>query len=228
MRWSNRLNASTFLLAISLIIIAVLLGVVIYLSRRRTDNGISNTSDKSQTVDGPSVSGQSTEPSGIHNPAPPDQPELGVATSEAPRYRRRGNLFSYQERKFYDVLSRNFGEEVEIFAKVRMADIVDLANEPKDRGRYINWILTRHIDFVMCDKPQQRPLLGIELDDSSHTKYDRAESDRFKSSVFEQVGLELLRFNVRTYTNAEVVNRIRAVLAKNSVYRNAEGQSRHD
>ena len=221
------MNASSFLLAISLIIIVILLGVMIYLSRRRTDNGISNASDKSQTVESTSASGQSTEPPGIHSPAPRIQPELGVATSEAPQYRRRGYMFSYQERKFYDLLSRNFSEEVEIFAKVRMADLVDLANEPKDRGRYINWILTRHIDFVLCDKPQQRPLLGIELNDSSHTRYDRRESDEFKKSVFRQVGLPLLPFDVKAYNENEVVNQIREVLVSRSVPENTERSSQH-
>lgn len=136
-------------------------------------------------------------------------------------------MFSYQERKFYDLLSRNFSEEVEIFAKVRMADLVDLANEPKDRGRYINWILTRHIDFVLCDKPQQRPLLGIELNDSSHTRYDRRESDEFKKSVFRQVGLPLLPFDVKAYNENEVVNQIREVLVSRSVPENTERSSQH-
>lgn len=109
-----------------------------------------------------------------------------------------------------------------------MADIVDLANEPKDRGRYINWILTRHIDFVLCDKPKQRPLLGIELNDSSHTRYDRAESDKFKQSVFAQVGLPLRSFDVRSYQESDVVNRIREVLVNHTGSVNAKTQSQHD
>jgi hypothetical protein len=225
--WSRQLTPSDLLLILSPVIIVVLLGAVIYLSRPKAHDGVNDTNNKAPTPQVASDDGLSVGSSEIYTPGPPSQPGLEVATSEAPQYRRRRYLFSYQEGKFYDVLSRNFGEEVEIFAKVRMADIVDLANEPKDRGRYINLILTRHIDFVMCDKLRQRPLLGIELDDSSHTKYDRAESDKFKKSVFEQVGLDLLRFDVRKYTNDEVVDRIRKVLAKNSVCVNAEGQSRH-
>ena len=86
-----------------------------------------------------------------------------------------------------------------------------------------NWILTRHIDFVLCDKPQQRPLLGIELNDSSHTKYDLGrESDEFKKSVFKQVGLPLLPFDVKAYNENEVINQIREVLVSRSVPENTE------
>ncbi|MCX6032432.1 MAG: DUF2726 domain-containing protein [Chloroflexi bacterium] len=221
------MNSSDLLLAFCLVIIAVLLGVVTYLSQRKVHDRTDDASNKPQAVGSTSTGGLSTEPSEIHIPGPRLQPELGVATSEAPRYQRRDYLFSYQERKFHDLLSRNFGEDWQIFAKVRMADLVDLANEPKDRGRYINWILTRHIDFVICEKPQQRPRLGIELNDSSHTQYDRAESDKFKKSVFEQVGLPLLPFDAKTYKESEVVNQIREALANHSISENTERQSQH-
>ena len=221
------MNSSDLLLAFCLVIIAVLLGVVFYLSQRMAHDRTDDASNKPQAIESTAVGGLSTE-SEIYLPGPRLQPGLGVATSEDPRYRRRDYLFSYQERKFHDLLSRNFGEGWQIFAKVRMADLVDLANEPRDRWRSINLILTRHIDFVICEKPQQRPRLGIELNDSSHTQYDRAESDKFKKSVFEQVGLPLLPFDVKTYTESEVVDQIREALANYSVSGNTESQSQHN
>jgi hypothetical protein len=224
---SRPLSASDLLLILTLLIIVVLLGAVIHLSRRKAHDDVYDANSRSPTAEMASDGELSAGSSEIHPPAPSLQPELGVATSEAAQYRRRDYLFTYQERKFYDLLSRNFSEEVEIFAKVRMADIVDLANEPKDRGRYINWILTRHIDFVLCDKPKQRPLLGIELNDSSHTRYDRRESDEFKKSVFRQVGLPLLPFDVKAYNENEVVNQIRKVLVSRSVPENTERSSQH-
>jgi len=213
----DQLSPTYLLLALSLVVIAILLGLVIHLSRRKIYGHTDDAGGALQATGNTSISGASAESPEIHFPSPRLQPELDLASSEAPRYQRRNYLFSYQERRFHDLLSRNFGENWQIFAKVRMADLVDLVNEPKDRGRYINWILTRHLDFVICDKSRQRPLLVIELDDSSHAKYDRRESDQFKTSVFEQAGLPLRRFRVKAYNDAEVVNEILTVLTSDSV-----------
>lgn len=199
------MSMNDFLLICSAIIIIGLLGVIVYLSRRKVTD---NTAEGNNQI--------RAQPTEIHAPGPRLQPELGVATSEPPQYQRREYFFSYQERKFYDVLRQvlqGLDENLQIFAKVRMADIVNLVNEPKDKGRYINYILTRHIDFLVCDMRYQKPLFGIELNDSSHMLYDRQESDKFKQSVFDQVNLPLLPFDVKTYTWAEVENRIREALA---------------
>ena len=72
----------------------------------------------------------------------------------------------------------------------------------------------KHVDFLLCDRASQRPLLAIELDDSSHTKFDHAESDKFKSDLFTAVELKLMRVKVRqTYPKGEIGNQVRSKMA---------------
>ena len=139
------------------------------------------------------------------------EPELGLASTEPPQYRKRQSLFTYREREFYRVLMKEVGSEYQVSAKVRLGDFVYLANEPADKKYHLNQIQCKHVDFLLCDKVKQQPLLAIELDDSSHAKYDHQESDKLKSRLFTEVGLKLLRVKVQqSYPQGEIGNRVRS------------------
>jgi len=140
----------------------------------------------------------------------PVEPELGLASAEPAQYRKRESVFTYREHALYKVLIEEVGDEYLIFAKVRLGDFVFLANEPADRKYHNNQIQCKHVDFLLCEKDTQQPLMAIELDDSSHEKYDRRESDEFKSRLFAEVGLQLLRVKVQsTYPRGEIGKQIR-------------------
>jgi len=77
-----------------------------------------------------------------------------------------------------------------IFPKMRIADLVEI---PKDNENYYSWfgkIKSKHIDFTICDK-QLHPRLLIELDDSTHYRYDRIKRDDFVNEVFHDLDIEL-------------------------------------
>ena len=141
-------------------------------------------------------------------------PELGLASSERPRYQKSRSLFSPRELVFYRSLVEAVGSDYQIFAKVRMADFVFLANEPKDRKAHVNPILCKHVDFLLCARQELKPVLAIELDDSSHrTKYDTYESDEFKKRTLEAIGLPLLRIELQPkYSVQDVRERIGAAI----------------
>ncbi|MGI5917257.1 MAG: DUF2726 domain-containing protein [Anaerolineae bacterium] len=70
----------------------------------------------------------------------------------------------------------------------------------KDRRRalaYNNRIDRKHVDFLLCDPQTMAPLLGIELDDSSHRRPDRRARDELVDRIFESAGLPLLRVPAR-------------------------------
>lgn len=127
------------------------------------------------------------------------EPELGMGVSEAPEYHQRDSVLSPREKAFYRALLEAVKNDYLVFPKVRMADVVFLANEPHDRKYHNNQILCKHLDFVLCDKLQYRPALIVELDDSSHLRYSRQESDRFKEVTLKAVGLPLLRVDVQPF-----------------------------
>ena len=56
----------------------------------------------------------------------------------------------------------------------------------------------KHVDFLLCSQGPMRPVLGIELDDTSHSRPDRQVRDEFVDAVFRAAQLPLLRFPVRT------------------------------
>ncbi len=121
------------------------------------------------------------------------------------------------ERKFYEAILNDIGDEFRVFAKVRLADIIWLTNEPKDKWRHLKRVLSSHIDFVICDVQQQIPLVAIELDDSTHNRFDRQESDKFKDSLFAHVQMPLERFPVKdTYQPGEIGKRIRDAINRNA------------
>ncbi|MCI0475261.1 MAG: DUF2726 domain-containing protein, partial [Anaerolineales bacterium] len=124
----------------------------------------------------------STPPKGETRPTI-GEPELGLASGEPPKYQQRDSLFTYRERVFFKALIEDVGGRYVVFAKVRLGDVLFLANEPADRKYHNNQILCKHLDFVLCERGTYKPLLAIELDDSSHDKYDHRERDEFKEKV---------------------------------------------
>ena len=58
--------------------------------------------------------------------------------------------------------------------------------------------MCKHVDFLLCSKPSLAPILGIELDDSSHKLPEQQERDKFKDILFSSVGLPLLRMDLQS------------------------------
>lgn len=123
--------------------------------------------------------------------------ELGIASTDSPKYRKSRSLLSKPEHILHQALLRIVNNEFVIHPKVRMADFVYLANEPQDRKFHVNQILCKHVDFLFCDNQTLEPLLVVELDDSSHKQYVQSERDEFKNKTFTAVGLPYLRIAVQ-------------------------------
>lgn len=134
-----------------------------------------------------------------------DDVPVSVGTSEADdrvpvdvrtSYVRRERLLSKPEALLYLILKTGLPEH-NVFANVRMADLVDVHRQHKgfERLRRFRKISQYHLDFVVCDK-QMHMIAAIELDDSSHDHTDRAQADRLKDDCLEAVGLKMIRFRV--------------------------------
>lgn len=123
-------------------------------------------------------------------------------------YRRRDYLLTKGEAAFYHVLREAVEDDGRrrIFAKVRVMDLVWL---PKGTERLQSWknrVMSKHVDFVVCDSGGGlRPLVAVELDDSSHEREDRRGRDRFIERVCSEAGLKLVRFPAKAgYSASEV------------------------
>jgi hypothetical protein len=135
-------------------------------------------------------------------------------------YRVRDDFLSPAEFSFYKVLSGLVGTHLTIQSKVRLADIFFVSRPNGSRSSF-NKISQKHLDFLVCEPVTMKPVLGIELDDSSHQRSSRQRRDNFVVQVFKDAGLPLLRFPARSqYNSREIADQIRPLL-KNIVHASA-------
>jgi hypothetical protein len=124
---------------------------------------------------------------------------------------KRKYLLTKAEKGFFDVLSSIVGNHP-IHAKVRLADIVDADQRHLLRKSNFDYIKSKHIDFVICDRALS-PIIAIELDDSSHQRPDRVARDRDVNRILEFASLPILRVPVRrTYDGADIAKQLLAKL----------------
>jgi hypothetical protein len=124
---------------------------------------------------------------------PPDDD----ATSGELPYRLRDDFLSPAERSFYGVLIEAIGDDLVICPKVNLADVFFVARPNENRGAR-NRIDRKHVDFLVCDVRTMQPVCGVELEDRSHQRRDRAVRDELVDAVFEAAGLALVRFPARS------------------------------
>lgn len=116
-------------------------------------------------------------------------------TTEAPPYRLTKAFLSDAELSFFGVLRQSVGDHGLLFAKVRIADVLDIKRglSPSRRQSAFNRIQAKHFDFLVCSPTDARPLVAIELDDKSHRRTERMKRDAFIDGAAEAAGLPLLR-----------------------------------
>jgi len=113
-------------------------------------------------------------------------------------YRLRDDFLSRAELSFYKVLLQITGDSYTVCPKVSLSDIF-FVKGPEKTG-YFNKISRKHVDFLLCEKETMKPVMGIELDDSSHQRKKRQERDVTVNHIFEAAGFPLARVrNVQSY-----------------------------
>ncbi|MFK7767114.1 MAG: DUF2726 domain-containing protein [Mariniblastus sp.] len=128
-------------------------------------------------------------------------------------YVARERLVTKSELRFYKSLTKAVQDDFEIFAMVRIADLLRVEKGAKNYRKWLNKILAKHIDFVLCDPGSLQPVVCIELDDPSHQRPDRIERDIFVNQAFESAGLALLRIPTQPkYRSREIRDLIDEVL----------------
>jgi len=143
--------------------------------------------------------------------------EKRQVTSEF-NYRLTDSVLTKAEISFYHVLRQATPLNTVVMAKVRLADIFNVPRSaPSSQGQR-NKISSKHVDFLLCDAHTLRPLVGIELDDSSHQRDDRMERDVLVEKIFRNAGLTLLRFPAKQgYVAQQVAEQLQRAVATATV-----------
>lgn len=106
-------------------------------------------------------------------------------------YHPRTHLLSASELAFCRVLVSIVPAECVVFAKVRVADVINCDERSWDGG---GWrIGSKHVDFVVTDGRTTAILLAVELDDSSHHHPSRLGRDHLLDGAFASAGVPLIR-----------------------------------
>lgn len=130
-------------------------------------------------------------------------------------YALRDDFLSASELSFYKTLKLSIEElPVVLMAKVSLADLFFIkTSDFKERQVYWNKINRKHVDFVICDNQTLKPLIGIELDDSSHQQQKRIERDEFVNEVFKAAKLPLLHVKAQSsYSVLELLELVSSIL----------------
>lgn len=138
---------------------------------------------------------------------------LGKTASNTAVYEPQDALLTPAERSFFGVLEQVAGSQFRLFAKVRLADIVNVKPaRGENRSGWqsaLNRITSKHVDFVLCDQKSFRIVGIVELDDKSHRRSDREERDDFLDAALQQADIPILRIPARSsYSTNELRNQI--------------------
>jgi hypothetical protein len=134
-------------------------------------------------------------------------------SSDGLPYKKKDYLLTAAERSFYEVLCSIMDNQLHVFPKVRLVDLVYLPKGVENRQGHINRVMSKHVDFVLCDRQNIAPLLVIELDDASHEREDRKERDAFLDKALAAASLPILHVAAkRTYAPKELAELIQQKL----------------
>jgi hypothetical protein len=125
-------------------------------------------------------------------------------TQEQFPYKAKQIFLSNAEASFYHLLKKMTGETMVIFPHIVLSDLVSFSGVDRtEYYRFSNRIDRKQVDFVLADSKTLRPILVIELDDSTHQRSDRVERDRFVEKVLETAQIPLARVPVRPSYDAK-------------------------
>lgn len=107
-------------------------------------------------------------------------------------YERTDLLTQNETNKFKIISSWAMRRGFVVMAKVRLADLIKRRPNKEWNNALFYKISQQHLDFVICDR-EARPIMVIEIQDSSHHTKEAMEKDAFKKIVLESNGYKLLQ-----------------------------------
>lgn len=105
-------------------------------------------------------------------------------------------FFSRSEAQFYGVLLEALqGSPYMVFANVRLNDVFLIKATGSERQSVLGRLKDKHLDFLILEAANYKPVLGIELDGASHDTALQQYRDQVKDLLFASARFPLLRLN---------------------------------
>lgn len=124
-------------------------------------------------------------------------------------YVAKSYFFSNAEASFYHFLKQMLNDSAIIFPHVVLRDLVSVSGiEKSSFYKYHNQIDRKQVDFLLVDSKTLKPILVIELDDSSHQRPDRIQRDEFVEKVLSITKIPLVRVPVKKFYDIKEISEI--------------------
>ena len=91
-------------------------------------------------------------------------------------------------------------ERIEIFPKVRLADIVNVDNRITTDSKYLWKITNKHVDFLICKREDLSVICVVELDDYTHENKEAQEKDIFIMQTLYAANIRTVRIRTKIRT----------------------------
>ncbi|MDO4868514.1 MAG: DUF2726 domain-containing protein [bacterium] len=127
-------------------------------------------------------------------------------------YFRRQNFMTEREKIFFRKLQSVCGDSLIVFSQVRISSLLNHKVRGQNFRGALSHINQKSVDFLLCDSRNLRPLIAIELDDSTHILSDRQKRDSEVDAIFENAKFPLLHIQNINIENAELKSKILELL----------------
>lgn len=137
-------------------------------------------------------------------------------SGSAPAYEAVPTLLTAAERSFFGVLQQAVASDYQIFAKVRLADILRPVRNPSRSGwqSAFNRITGKHVDFVLCDSMRLGIIAVVELDDRTHERFERGIRDSLVDTALSDARIPVLRVSARqTYSPTQIREQVQRLFS---------------
>lgn len=121
-------------------------------------------------------------------------------------YKIKKSVMTIAEENFYKKLASALHDNYVIVPQAHLSMIFDHTVYGQNWRGAFSVINGKSIDFLIIERGTFQPLLGIELDDSSHERHDRQERDKIVNAIFKQTNLPLVHFATGEWNTPDDIN----------------------
>ena len=127
------------------------------------------------------------------------------------------SVMTNTEMSFYHSLIKAVNDEQAVMVKVRLADIINIKKGSENYMAHFGKIKAKHVDYLLCNKTDLKPILVIELDDKSHQREDRMTRDKLVDGILKTVGLPVIHYPVkRNYSQKDLISVVSEAIGKSN------------
>lgn len=122
------------------------------------------------------------------------------------KYQIKKSVMTIAEGNFYKKLTSALHDNFIIVPQAHLSMIFNHTIYGQNWRGAFSTINGKSIDFLIIKRDTFQPLIGIELDDSSHERHDRQKRDELINEIFKQAKLPLIHFKTGEWNTPDDIN----------------------